>query len=318
MTLAAPAFADVLDAAARIAPHAQRTPVMTSASLDALAGCALHFKCENLQRVGAFKFRGACNAVFALDADAAAAGILTQSSGNHGAAIALAARLRGTRATVVVPDGASRAKLDAMRGYGAEILRCEATQAARDAATAAALAERGGTLVHPFDDPRIIAGQGTAALELIHAVPDLDCLLAPVGGGGLLSGCAIAARGCDPRIAVIGAEPAGAADAQRSLRAGARIVGDRPQTLCDGLRTNIGALTFPILQTHVHEILTADDAETVAAMRLLWQRLNLIVEPSAALALAVVLRHRERFAGRRVGIVLSGGNLDLDALPWAS
>lgn len=311
-----PGFTDVLAAAARIAPHARVTPVMRSRSLDALAGCELHFKCENLQRVGAFKFRGACNAVFSLDDAQAARGVVTQSSGNHGAAIALACRLRGIRAIVVVPRAAPKVKLAAIRDFGAQIVPCDTDQAARDAATADVLARTGGVLVHPFNDPRVIAGQGTATLELLREVPGLDTVLAPVSGGGLLSGTAIAAHGVDPEIRVLGAEPEGARDAHDSLELGERITGRATDTISDGLRAELGTLTFPILREHVAGILLVDDAETIAAMRLVWERLKIVIEPSCAVPLAAVLRYREHFAGRCTGIILSGGNVDLDALPW--
>ncbi|MDX2300788.1 MAG: pyridoxal-phosphate dependent enzyme [Xanthomonadaceae bacterium] len=309
-----PTLADVRDAAARISPLAHVTPVLRSRSLDALAGCALHFKCENLQRVGAFKFRGACNAVFALDMAQAARGVVTQSSGNHGAAIALACRLRDIPAYVVVPENAPQAKLAAMRQYGAHLHLCAPGMAARDAATARLQEETGAALVHPFNDARVIAGQGTATLELLAQAPALDALIAPVSGGGLLSGTAIAAQSLAPGIEVLGAEPSGAADAHESLRTGIRVVGRAADTLCDGLRAELGPLTFAILRERGCAVLLADDDDALAAMRLIFERLKLVVEPSAALALAVVLRHRERFAGRQVGIVLSGGNLDLGSL----
>lgn len=323
-----PGFHDVLAAAARIAPHAHVTPVLRSQSLDALAGCRLHFKCENLQRVGAFKFRGACNAVMALDADAAARGVVTQSSGNHGAAIALACGLRGIAATVVVPEGTAQVKVRAMRAYGARLVQCASTnQAARDATTAEVLAETGGVLVHPFDNARVIAGQATAALELLQAAPALDTLIAPVSGGGLLSGTVLAALGAGERdgrrIAVYAAEPAGAADAHASLAQGKRVHNDAPKTICDGLRADLGARPFALLRQaqaegRFREVLRIDDTDTVAAMRLLWERLKVVVEPSAAIAFAAILRHPETFAGRDVGVILSGGNLDLERLPWAS
>jgi threonine dehydratase len=311
-----PGLDELRAAARRIAGHALRTPVLRSDALDALAGCRLHFKCENLQRGGAFKFRGACNAVFSLTDAAAARGVLTQSSGNHGAAIALACRIRGVAATVVVPRSAPRIKLEAIRGYGAEIVECEVSQASRDAATAAEQARRQAAFVHPFNDARVIAGQGTATLELLAEVPAVDTLLAPVSGGGLLSGTALAAHGLDPGLRVYGAEPAGAADAHDSLRTGVRITGRRAETICDGLRAELGPLTFAILREHAAGILLADEHEIVAAMRLLWDRLKVVVEPSAAVTLAAVLRHPETFAGREVGVILSGGNVDLDALPW--
>jgi threonine dehydratase len=311
-----PEFADVLAAAARIAPHARRTPVLRSRSLDALAGCELHFKCENLQRIGAFKFRGACNAIFALPEDVAAPGILTQSSGNHGAAVALAARLRGVPATVVVPEGAPAVKLAGIAAHGARIVRCAPSMAARTAAAAALQAETGAHLVHPFDDADVIAGQGTVALELLREAGALDALVTPVGGGGLLSGCALTARALHPQIAVLGAEPAGAADAEASLRAGHCITDMTARTVCDGLRGHLAPRTLTLLQQHADGILLVDDADTIAAMRLLWERLKVVVEPSAAIAFAAILRAPERFAGRRVGVVLSGGNVDLDVLPW--
>lgn len=312
---APPVFSDILAAAARIAPHAHVTPVLRSRSLDAMAGCELHFKCENLQRGGAFKFRGACNAIFSLNDDDIARGIVTQSSGNHGGAVALASRLRGATATVVAPRSTPKVKLAAIEGYGARVVPCDVGQAARDAVTAQVLRETGGVLVHPFNDPRVIAGQGTATLELLRAAPGIDALVAPVSGGGLLSGTSLAAHGVDRSIEVFGAEPEGARDAHDSLAGGERITGRVADTVCDGLRAELGTLTFPILRDHVTAVLLVDDAAVIAAMRLLWERMKLVVEPSGAIGLATVLAHRQRFAGRRVGIILSGGNVDLDALP---
>ncbi|MBW3550453.1 MAG: pyridoxal-phosphate dependent enzyme [Proteobacteria bacterium] len=314
-TPAPPGFDDVLAAAARIAPHAHATPVLRSRVLDALAGCELHFKCENLQRGGAFKFRGACNAIFSLGEEEVARGVVTQSSGNHGGAVALASRLRGTRATVVAPRSTPKVKLAAIESYGGRVVPCDTTQASRDEITAQVLAETGGVLVHPFNDPRVIAGQGTATLELLCSAPGIDAVIAPVSGGGLLSGSAIAAHGRGRDIDVFGAEPIGARDAHDSLRSGERITGRVADTVCDGLRAELGTLTFPILREHVREILLVDDAQVVAAMRLLWERMKLVVEPSGAVPLAAVLAHPQHFAGRRVGIILSGGNVDLDALP---
>ncbi|TXH77831.1 MAG: pyridoxal-phosphate dependent enzyme [Lysobacteraceae bacterium] len=312
-----PDFDDVLAAAARIAPYAYRTPVVRSRSLDDLAGCELFFKCENLQRAGAFKFRGACNAVLALDAESAARGVLTQSSGNHGAALALASRLRGIAATVVVPEGAPAVKVAAMSDFGADIVRCAPTMAARNAAITALLRETTMTLIHPFDDALVIAGQGTTALELLQDVPTLDAVCAPIGGGGLLSGCALTVRSLRPQAEIWGAEPAGAADAHASLQAGVCITDYVPETICDGLRATTTPRTLTMVQRYASGILLVDDEATIAAMRLLWERLKLVVEPSGAISFASVLRHRDRFAGRRVGIVLSGGNVDLDRLPWA-
>jgi threonine dehydratase len=311
-----PSLDDIRDAAARIAPHAHATPVLRSHSLDALAGCELHFKAEHLQRIGAFKFRGACNAVFGLDDASAARGVVTQSSGNHGAAIALACRLRGIAAHVVVPHSAPRIKLAAIRDFGARIVPCEVAQADRDRVTAEVLAETGAELIHPFNDARVIAGQATATLELLHQAPDLDAVIAPVSGGGLLSGTTLAAKALRPQIEALGAEPEQAADAFESLRQGRRITDMTPNTICDGLRAHLGTLTYDILSRHVDGVLLAGETEIAAAMRLLWERLKQVVEPSGAVALAAILREPERFRGKRVGVILSGGNADLDALPW--
>lgn len=311
-----PVFDDVIAAAARLDGHAHRTPVLRSASLDELTGAQVHFKCENFQRTGAFKFRGACNAVLALDDEKAARGVVTQSSGNHGAAIALACRLRGITATVVVPNGAAEVKLAAIQRYGARVVRCEATQAARDATTTELLDATGGTLIHPFNDPRVIAGQGTAALELIREVGQLDAVVAPISGGGLLSGTLLAARGLLPDIEVIGAEPESASDAHASLARGERVRGWPIDTICDGLRAELGELAFGILHRRA-EILLASETEIIAAMRLVLERMKILVEPSCAVPLAVLLRHPGRFAGKRVGLILSGGNVDLDRLPWS-
>lgn len=306
-----PGIADVRQAAARIAGRAHVTPVLRSNSIDALAGCELLFKCENLQRAGAFKFRGACNAVLALDNATARAGVVTQSSGNHGAAIALACQLRGIPATVVVPEGAPQAKLDAIVGYGARLVRCAPGMAARDAATAEVLARDGGTLVHPFDNNDVIAGQGTAALELFGHAGALDVLMTPVGGGGLLSGSALVARAQDNRVEVLGAEPQGARDAHDALLQGDGPITDRvADTVCDGLRGHLAQRTYDLLARNIDGILLADDRAVLAAMRLVWTRMKLLIEPSSAVPLACVLADRERFRGRRVGIVLSGGNVD--------
>jgi len=309
-----PTYADVLAARARIAAHATRTPVLRSRTLDALVGAELRFKCENLQRAGAFKFRGACNAVWSLDAATAAAGVVTHSSGNHGAALALAARTRGIPAHVVVPDNAVRAKLAAIEAYGARVHPCEPTLAARERNAERVRLETGATLVHPYTDPAVIAGQGTAALELVEDGGPLDVLVTPVGGGGLVSGSALAAHGLDPRIEVIGAEPTGADDAARSLEGGVRVQGLVPDTVCDGLRGLIGEVNFQLMRAERVRVLTVPDDETLHAMRLMMERLKLVVEPSSAIAFAAVLRYRDLFRGRRVGLVVSGGNIDLGAL----
>ena len=310
------AFADVETAVARIAPHAHVTPVLRSRSLDELAGCTIAFKCENFQRVGAFKFRGACNAVWALSDDVAARGVATHSSGNHGAALALAARTRGIPAHVVVPEGAVAAKVAAIRAYGASVHVCAPTQAARDEAAARVVRETGATLVHPFTNENVIAGQGTAALELLRETGELDVLIAPIGGGGLIGGSAIAAKGIFPQIRIFAAEPEGAADAFESMRRGERVADIVPDTICDGLRATFGEINFTLLREYGVEVLPVSDAETIAAMRLVFERLKIVIEPSSAVVLAAILRYRERFAGLRAGAILSGGNVDLDAMPW--
>jgi threonine dehydratase len=311
-----PSFNDIRDAAARIAPYASVTPVLRSAALDALAGAELHFKCENLQRGGAFKFRGACNAVWSLDDERAARGVVTHSSGNHGNALALAAATRGIAAHVVVPEGAVRAKLDAIERAGATLHRCAPNQAAREAMCAEVQRATGAELVHPYADARVMAGQGTIALELLRQAPGLDALITPVGGGGLASGVAIAAHGIDPALALFGAEPLGADDAAQSLAHGARITTVVPDTVCDGLRALVGERNLDALRAHRVGVVTVDDAETVAAMRLLWSELKQVVEVSSATVLAAILKQPQRFAGKRVGVVLTGGNVDLGALPW--
>jgi len=306
----------IRDAAARIAPHATVTPVLRSAALDALAGAELHFKCENLQRGGAFKFRGACNAVWSLSDAEAARGVVTHSSGNHGNALALAAATRGIPAHVVVPEGAVQAKLDAIARAGGTLHRCAASQAAREAMCAEVQARIGAELVHPYADAWVMAGQGTIALELLRQAPQLDALITPVGGGGLAAGVAIAAHALRPELALFGAEPAGADDAARSLAAGSRIESMAPDTVCDGLRALVGEPNLDALRAQRVEVVTVSDAQTVAAMRLLWSELKQVVEVSSATVLAAILKQPRRFAGKRVGVVLTGGNVDLDALPW--
>jgi len=313
-----PCFDDVLAAAARISPHAHVTPVLQSATLDALAGANLHFKAEHLQRTGAFKFRGACNAVWALSDEQARAGVVTHSSGNHGAALALAALTRGIPCHVVVPKGAVATKQASIQRYGATLHACAATMAAREDRCAQVQAQTGATLVHPFTNARVIAGQGTAALELLNRTQELDVLVVPVGGGGLAAGTAMTAAALAPHCQVVLAEPEGADDAARSMATGERVVDFVPDTVCDGLRAALGAPNFALLRHHQVDVVTVDDAATVQAMRLFWQIAKQLVEPSSALALAAVLRHPARFAGQRVGVILSGGNVDLDALPWCA
>ena len=311
-----PDYCSVLQAAARIAPHAQVTPVLRSRALDELTGASLYFKAEHLQRGGAFKFRGACNAVWALSAEQAAAGVVTHSSGNHGAALALAARSRGIECHVVVPEGAVEAKLANIRRNGARLWRCAADIQSREAMCAEVQARTGATVVHPYADADVIAGQGTATLELLQQSGGLDVMVLPVGGGGLASGAALALAGAAPDCELVLAEPAGAADTARSLAAGERRVDFTPNTICDGLRGSLGVPNFEILRAAAARVVVVEDAATIAAMRLLWQVCKQLVEPSSATVLAAVLAEPERFAGRRIGLLLSGGNVDIDALPW--
>ena len=312
-----PLFQDILAAAARIAVHAHVTPVLRSVTLDQLTGAELHLKAEHLQRVGAFKFRGACNAVWSLEEATASAGVVTHSSGNHGAALALAARTRGIACHVVVPEGAVAAKVASIARYGATLHTCAASITAREEKCAQVQRDTGATLVHPYTDSHVIAGQGTAALELLNAVGGLDVLVVPVGGGGLAAGTAIAASTLAPACEVVLAEPEGAADTARSLAAGERRIDFVPDTVCDGLRGTLGAPNFELLRNHRAQVITVSDADTLRAMRLLWQITKQLVEPSSAIALAAVLQQHERFAGQRIGLILSGGNVDLDALPWS-
>jgi threonine dehydratase len=309
-------LATIRAAHARIRPHVHRTPVLTSRSLDAAAEATLFFKCENLQKVGAFKARGACNAVFSLDDAEARRGVVTHSSGNHGAAVAWAAARRGIPAWVVMPENSAEIKKAAVQGLGATVRFCAPTLEARDTICAAVQAETGALLVHPYDDWRVIAGQGTAALELLEQIPDLDAVITPVGGGGLLSGTAIASRGIKPSIHVYGAEPAGANDAWRSLQSGRIVPQTDPRTIADGLRSSLGVKTFAVLSTLVDAIGTTSEEAIVQAMRLTWDKLKLIIEPSSAVPLAALLERKLPVAGQRVGIVISGGNVDLDRLPW--
>ncbi len=309
----------------RIAPHIHRTPVMTSASLDAMAGARLYFKCENLQKTGSFKIRGATNAIFSLREEEAAWGVVTHSSGNHAAAVALAARRRGIRAWIVMPSNAPQAKRKAVEAYGGQITFCEPTLAARERTAAEIIRKTGAVLIHPFDDDRIIAGQATAAVELLEDVPELDFILAPVSGGGLLSGTAIAAKSLRPTIRVVGCEPKNADDAYRSLAAGRLEPMENADTIADGLRAALAERTFAILRQHVDEIALVTEEEIVAAMRQVWARMKLVIEPSAAVAVAPLLTpsrigglERKPLAeGKKVGVILSGGNLDLARLPFA-
>jgi len=318
MTTYAVDLAAVQDAARRIAGLAHRTPVVTCATLDRLAGRALFFKCENFQKVGAFKFRGACNAVRKLAAEAAARGVVTHSSGNHAQALALAARLRGIAAHIVMPSTAAPVKRRAVEEYGGRVVECAPTLAAREETAAAVVAATGATLIPPYNHPDVIAGQGTTALELLEQVQDLDAVVAPVGGGGLVAGLCIAAKGMLPSLRIFAAEPAGADDAARSMACGRLIPQTAPRTIADGLLTSLGTLTWPIVRDQVERVLLVGEDEIRSAMRLVWERAKLVIEPSAAVAVAAVLAEEFRALPglSRVGVVLSGGNVDLDRLPF--
>ena len=311
-----PTLADIQAAAARIKPYAHRTPVLTCSSLNRLVGAELWCKCENFQKVGAFKFRGACNAVFSLAEPEARHGVATHSSGNHAAAVALAAQLRGIKAHIVMPENAAAVKKTAVAGYGGGIVYCAPTLAAREATLEHVVHDTGATFIHPYNDARVIAGQGTAALELLTDVPDLDVLMAPVGGGGLLSGTAIATAALAPATQVVAAEPEAADDAYRSLQEGRIVPALEPRTIADGLRTSLGELTFAIIQRHVQQIVTVSEAAIISAMRHVWERMKIVIEPSAAVPIGALLEGRIDLTGKRIGVILSGGNVDLDSIPW--
>ena len=309
-------FAEIRAAHDRIRPFVHRTPVLTSSRLDETSGASLFFKCENFQNVGAFKARGATNAVFALDDATAQRGVATHSSGNHGAAVARAAKLHGIPAHIVMPSNSAKVKVCAVEGYGAHVVFCEPTEEAREATCAAVIKKTGATLIHSFENEHVIAGQGTAAVELLEDVPDLDVIMCPVGGGGLLSGTAIAAKSMKPKIKVIAVEPENADDAAQSFRAGRRIVTEKKFTAADGLRTNIGEPNFDIVRRYVDDIVTVSEDGIVSAMRTIWETMKIVIEPSAAVPYAAIQRSKIDIGGKRVGIILTGGNVDLDALPW--
>ena len=311
-----PTIQEIRAAAERIRPYVHRTPVLTCSTLNRLCHAELFFKCENLQKAGSFKIRGATNAVFSLPEEEAARGVATHSSGNHAAALALAAHWRGIRAYVVMPQDAPQVKQNAVAGYGAEITFCQPTSQAREETLAKMVARTGAAVVHPSNDYRVIAGQGTAALELLEDVRGLDVVMTPVGGGGLLSGTAISVTSLSPATRVVAAEPEGADDAFRSLQEGRIVPSVNPQTVCDGLLTSLGTLTFAIIRERVAEIVTVSDAAVIRAMRHVWERMKIVIEPSAAVTLGALLEGRLPVSGLRVGIILSGGNVDLSELPW--
>ncbi len=311
-----PTANDILAAAERIKPYAHRTPVLTCRSIDERVGARLYFKCENFQKVGAFKFRGACNAVMLLSEAEARRGAATHSSGNHAQALALAAQIRGVPAYIVMPENSPRVKIAAVEGYGAQIRFCKPTLTARETTLQEVVQETGATFIHPYNDLRVIAGQATAAKELLEEVESPDTLIVPVGGGGLLSGTALSCRYFSPGATVLAGEPAGADDAFRSLQAGRIIPSENPRTIADGLLTSLGENTFAIIREHVREILTVSEDSIIAAMRLIWERMKIVVEPSAAVPLGALLERPDQFRNQTIGMILSGGNVDLERLPW--
>jgi threonine dehydratase len=312
-----PTLQDIREAAIRVHPFIHRTSVLTCSALNQMVDAELFFKCENFQKVGAFKIRGATNAVLLLDHDTATNGVATHSSGNHAAALSLAARTRNISAYIVMPENSSQAKKDAVAGYGAEIIFCESTLKARERTLVEVVERTGATFIPPYNDYRVIAGQATAALELLQDVPELEILMAPVGGGGLISGTALTVRYVSPKTRVVAAEPSGADDAYRSFQKGTLIPSQNPCTVADGLLTSLGDKTFPIIRDYVHEIVTVTEEGICAAMRHIWERMKVVVEPSAAVPFGSLLENKVDVAGKRVGIILSGGNVDLGRLPWA-
>lgn len=311
-----PNFDDVIAAHERIAPHIHRTPILTSEYLNGLTGAELFFKCENFQKAGAFKARGASNAVFGLSEEQAKRGVATHSSGNHGLSLSYAAGRRGIPVSVVIPRTAPQAKKDAMAGYGATIVECEPSTTSREATFAKVQEETGADFVHPYNDPRVIAGQATCSREMMEQVEGLDAVIAPIGGGGMVSGTCLTLSTIAPHVEIYAAEPEQADDAYRSFKAGHIIADDAPVTVADGLKVPLKERTWHFVSNHVTDILTASEQEIIDAMYLTWQRMKIVIEPSCAVPLATILKNREVFAGKRVGVVITGGNVDLKALPW--
>ncbi len=311
-----PTIDDVLKAHERIKPYIHRTPILTSEFMNKLTGAELFFKCENFQKAGAFKVRGASNAVFGLSDEMAAKGVATHSSGNHALSLSYAAGRRGIKATVVMPRTAPQAKKDAVIGYGGTIVECEPSTTSREAIFAKVVAESGADFVHPYNDPRVIAGQATCSLELHEQVKNLDAVIAPIGGGGMISGTCLTLSNIAPEIEIYAAEPLNADDAARSLKAGHIIADDSPNTIADGLKVPLKDLTWHFVSNHVTDILTATEEEIIDAMKLTWQRMKIVIEPSCAVPLATIIKNPEIFKGKRVGVIITGGNVDLDKLPW--
>ncbi len=311
-----PDYDDVIAAHERIAPHIHRTPILTSEYLNDLTGAEMFFKCENFQKAGAFKARGASNAVFGLSDADAAKGVATHSSGNHGLSLSYAAGRRGIPVTVVTPRTAPQAKKDAMTGYGARVVECEPSTSSREAVFAEVVAETGADFVHPYNDPRVIAGQATCSREMMEQTDGLDAVIAPIGGGGMVSGTCLTLSNIAPEVEIYAAEPEQADDAYRSFRAGHIIADDAPVTIADGLKVPLKERTWHFVSNHVTDILLASEQEIIDAMLLTWQRMKIVIEPSCAVPLATILKNRDIFAGKRVGVVITGGNVDLKSLPW--
>ena len=311
-----PTYQDMLAAHDRIAPYIHKTPVLTSSFLNELTGAQLFFKCESFQKAGAFKVRGASNAVFGLSEEDAANGVCTHSSGNHALSLSYAAGRRGIPCNVVMPRTAPQAKKDAVIGYGVTITECEPSTSSREAVFAEVQAATGGDFVHPYNDPRVIAGQGTCSRELVEQTDGLDVVVAPIGGGGMISGTCLTLSNIAPETQIIAAEPEMADDAYRSFKAGHIIADDAPETVADGLKVPLKDLTWHFVSNHVSDILTASEDEIVEAMKLTWKRMKIVMEASSAVPLATIIKHKDRFAGKRVGIIITGGNVDLDLLPW--
>jgi threonine dehydratase len=311
-----PTLADMMAAHERVKPYIHRTPVLTSTFINNLTGAELFFKCENLQKAGAFKARGASNAVFGLTDEQAAKGVATHSSGNHGTCLSYAAGRRGIPCTVVMPHTAPQAKKDAVHGYGGRVVECEPSTTSREAVFAEVVAETGAEFVHPYNDPRVIAGQGTCSRELIEQIDGLDAVIAPIGGGGMISGTCLTLSNLAPNVKIYASEPEQADDAARSFKAGHIIADDAPVTVADGLKVPLKDLTWHFVSNYVTDILTTSEEEIVDAMKLIWKRMKIVMEPSSAVPLAAILKNKEIFAGKRVGVIITGGNVDLDALPW--
>lgn len=314
--LVIPTYDDVIKAHERVRPYIHRTPVLTSSFMNDLTGAELFFKCENFQKAGAFKVRGACNAVFGLDEEKAQIGVATHSSGNHALSLSYAAGRRGIPCTVVMPRTAPEAKKAAVRGYGGTIVECEPSTSSREAVFAEVVAKSGAEFVHPYNDPRVIAGQGTCSKELVEDIEGLDAVIAPIGGGGMVSGTCLTLSNIAPQIKIYAAEPKNADDAYRSFKAGHIIADDAPSTIADGLKVPLKELTWHFVSNHVEDILVATEQEIIDAMYLTWQRMKIVMEPSCAVPLATIIKNKEIFAGKRVGVIVTGGNVDLNKLPW--